>query len=963
MGDLGFLDDMIEGNTVKQRPWMKNCQFILGTVTNMAACFDDCISNGRFGLDLETSGLDNRIKLIEGNRQTVDKIAGVCISPDGVRGFYFPLRHRVVKRDGTWTWHSANIPVQTFAPEFKRLMAAVDAGKTIAVFHHGKFDQEFLEFNETGEPWGNWDFPKVWDDSMILGSLRNSKARNKRLKDMSAASPDAPPESPTGGPGLGMEMIELYELFGHDKYKKGFRYDFTTLDPTDPASLWYAGSDAICTYRLRDLLISSIVQPDTDGISQATIYGFEKGCVAATRWMERNRLHVNRPRILELIQIGQKEWFEAILMVYKEAEKLLGRDVTPGIYRALGTIFSPDDPDILLQAQLKRAEAMATRMEEFKDPISEVPGRDGKGWPAVYDVNSTQQLGRMFEELDVPGLKFTEKSGQVKTSKDEIERIIDEAGEQFPFMDKIRWFREINKSLSTYLYPLYLESDPEDDTARINFRQDGTDTGRFATPSKSDSDEIMVGWPKVNVHSIPKAATSDKHPECLNRVRECISCRPSPEGKPPKYMAAIDFSGEELRIITNMSREPKWLKEFFHCSSCDRMFDAGDGTSTPLPPPSRCPNCGSDKIGDIHTLTGLSIYGQDAASRPDWKDLRGKSKALNFALCYGGGGSAAQRSVKVNKQEGWRIKNTFDATYSFLKRWWDSQHEFARRHEFVRSAFGRKCPVPDIRSPDGGFRSKAERNAVNAPVQSSGADICKIAMALIYRDMKKRDWLDKVMLVMTMHDELVFEIDADILEEAIPVLVGIMTRNAAILRMRWSVPFTCDVEIGHDWTVPWHMTEMEYGEIRFVGNQKYKKEKAEKAGYVWNEMQRYPDELKLWLSKAREDKNTTPPEQGNPPPESDGMPPSPIRAALVGSDLPEPVVTAASSGGCFEYRLNAPLTIGTLIKLADIIHQCRQRGTSQLRLLSREGEVLDGWGKDIRVSPTTFYVLAQHYGL
>ena len=1211
MGD--FFDDFIDmGNPVHQKPWMPSCQFILGTVENLSVCVDACIKNGRFGLDLETSGLDNRVKKIDGIKQTVDKIAGVCISPDGVQGYYFPLHHKVVAKDGSASPHPANLSIQAFAKEFKRLMAAVDSGKTIAIFHHGKFDQEFLEFNETGESWGNWDKTKSWDDTMIMGYLRNSRARSRRLKDMSAALPEAQPESPTGGPGLGMEMIELYELFGHDTYKKGFNYDFTTLDPTEQWCLWYAGSDAICTYRLRDLLLPSIVEKESDGQNQVTAYSFEKACVAATRWMERNRLHVDRPRILELIQVGQKEWFDAILTIYTEAEKLLGRDVTPGVYRALKTIFNPNDPQQLLAEQLRQAERRVNLYEEYKDPISKRVGKDDKEWPVVYDVGSAQQLGTMFEELGVPGLKHTDKSGQVATDKKEIERIIDEAGDQFPFMGRIRWFREIDKALTNYLTPLYVQSDMEDDTARINFRQDGTDTGRFATPSKDNKEaDFIPGFPQVNVHSIPKASDSEKHPECLNRVRECITCRPPEPGKPRKYMAACDYSGEELRLITTLSREPKWLKEFFHCSGCDRMFDAGDGTKTPEAPPSRCPNCGSDKIGDIHTLTGLSVYGQDANKRSDWKELRGKSKSLNFALSYGGGGSAAMRATGVDKQEGWRLKNTFDRTYLVLKSWWDAQHEFAKKYGFVRTAFGRKYPLPDIASPDGGFRSKAERNAVNGPVQgcivpdcrimtmqgvftvkelwdrqlqgqkrfkvwtgknwaeaqalfsgekllvhtqltdgrviktspehlfrvyedgdfkwvrqenldsnswiavdtssvdqtnpcpshlanwignavcvssaystlseeqkkeiqelqlgkgtraqclrylgllpvdqthrslqgvlaydylklksshrtgetvtmydvevfdddhafvcdgvivhNTGADICKVAMALVYKEMKTRGWLDKVMMVMTMHDELVFEIDADILEEVLPLLVNIMARNPIVLGMNWPVPLTCDVEIGHDWTVPWHMTEMQYGEIRFIGNKKYKAATKKNAkgeivsllpeGVVWDNMQRYPDELKPWISLARGEapqpqlsapteskpaivstespeapltnpESTTPtvspepsPFQMMTPEASLGNPP--VQAAPVKENLPPPM----ASGESFTYTLNVPLTVGSLIKMAEVIHQCQNKGMAVLKLVSRTGEPLKIGQQDIRVNATTFYVLAQHFGL
>ena len=100
---------------------------------------------------------------------------------------------------------------------------------------------------------------------------------------------------------------------------------------------------------------------------------------------------------------------------------------------------------------------------------------------------------------------------------------------------------------------------------------------------------------------------------------------------------------------------------------------------------------------------------------------------------------------------------------------------------------------------------------MNGPVQGTGADIIKIAMAKCYGHVMKRGWEDKVYLLATMHDELVFEIDGDILEEAISELEGIMTTNNIILSKKWPIPFTSDVEIGVDWTVPWDLGKLENG--------------------------------------------------------------------------------------------------------------------------------------------------------
>lgn len=995
------------------KPWMADKEFILGTVENLASIIDACIASGRYACDLETTGLDNRIKPL-GNTaafRTVDRIAGVGLCPDGIRGYYTPLHH-VVEGDSGYEDAPYNVPIDVFDREFTRLIEATDQGKTVAVFHNGKFDQEFLQFNETGKPWGEWDKSSVWEDTLILAYLRNTRARRKNLKQLSETPTDANSESVVGGPGLGMPMIELYQLWNHKKEQKGFRYDFTTRDVTKGPSLWYAGSDVICTWLLCPVLLPHAVETDKDGRSQKTVYNIEKVCVAATRWMERNKIHIDRAKVLELVSLGQQEWFDSIMDVYKEAEKLLHRDVMPEIYKEMRRNFVANDPKNLLRDQLNKADLLTKNLPDPPQVRSGV-----KMWPAVYDLNSQQQIGTMFDEMNIPGLKKTEKSGQVKTSKDELERIIEETGDKFPFMGKVRRFREVAKALSTYLEPMLLASDPDDDTMRINFNGHKVDTGRYSTPAKESigdrTKEHIIGWPELNVHSVPSTA-DPKRPACMNRLRECFASRPCERyytdahgnrKRIPKFTVAVDYAGVELRLATNLSLEPKWLTEFFHCSGCDRTFDRSPrvsetATKTPMPPPARCPNCGSDKIGDLHTLTALAIFGQDAQSRPDWKALRGDAKATNFALSYGGGGSAVCRATGVDKNEGNRIKNQFDGTYYGLKNWWTGQHKYAKAHGFVRTAFGRKYPLPDIFSQDHGFKAKAERNSINGPIQGTSADITKTAMALIYKDCKKRGWLDKVQMTITMHDELVFEIDADVLEEAIPVLVNHMVSNAYVLGMNWPVPLTTDVEIGYDWTVPWDLNGMRYGEVRFIGNKKYKDKSKLPEGYQWENLPSWPDDLRPWFKEAQ----GAPPAAASAPPAPPPAPAVPVApegqpgpsaapeesTPVEAVPVPEqvaPQVMAQSSfapapasqfemrgsagmvttapGADYTFRLQAPLCYKTAFHLASVLKKCLGGGTSKLQLRTAQDLPIPGWdgGTVVLVNPQNFEFLARHYNL
>jgi DNA polymerase I-like protein with 3'-5' exonuclease and polymerase domains len=956
---MDWMDDFLEDTQmpkVSHYPWMDTVEMALGTKDNIDAIIDSCIESGLYAIDLETSGLDNRVF----NGCTVDFIAGICLSPDGERGYYIPIMHDPDK------YGEHNVPSSVWRPAMRRLVES----EAVAIFHNGKFDQEFLQWNGD-EPLGEWDKPKQWEDTLILAYLRNSRARRKGLKALSEAPPDADHEHPAGGPGLGMKMIELHELWGHEKKSKKFFYDFTTLDPSWRPSIEYAASDAICTYRLYKLLADEVVA------GQKSVYLIEKLCVASTRWMERNRVFVDSEKVIELVKLGQQEWIDSIMELYAEASKILERDIMPGHYKLLRDIFVPDDHLFLVNEQIKQAKAQS--QQRYPDPQGTIKVR-GKEYPLIYDVNSPQQLGQMFAEMKVPGLKYTEKTGQVVTKKEVLNAIIEKAGEKFPFMAYVKRFREIWKALASYLYPMLLDVEPTDKSMRISFNGHKVDTGRFSTPAKDASRAKVPGWPQLNLQSMP--ATYDPYrPECMTRLRECIIARVG------NFIVAIDYAGVELRIVTNLSLEPKWLTEFFRCSSCEKTFNQGDGTKTPPPPPPRCPNCGSDKIGDLHTLTALNFFGEDSINKPNWKKLRGDGKASNFALCYGGGGTAVMRSTGCDKQEGWRRKRAFDSTYKVLSGWWSGQHAFAKKHGYVQTGFGRRYPVPDIHSADGGFRAKAERNSVNGPVQGTSADITKIAMGLIYKEFKKRGWLEKARMIITMHDELVFDIHPSVLEEAIEVAKHIMTSNKMVLGRKWRIPYTTDVEIGHNWTVPWDLNSMRAAEVRFNGNKKYKgPDKAEADGLNWSDLPTFPSDLYPYFTRQSFDgppitPSAPPPVQPTtvPPPTPAAAPEAPVEATppmtkATISEPPPPTVqqksrpVPESSNGECVYHLQAPLTLTTVMKLADIIRQCRNGGSKVLRLKSIDGASLDRWSEafghpEVKVSDQEFHILARSAGL
>lgn len=696
---LDFMEalDALALPKVEQKPWMLKTHMERVTADTLDRVVDECIAAGMYGFDLETTGLDNRVFYADdGSPYTVDKTVGYCLAPSEDKGYYIPVRHRDPK---TGNMAAANVPMRLVLPALQRLVNS----PARAVFHNAKFDQEFLQHEVMGGL-GEWDDPDKWDDTFILAYMRDTRERNKGLKHLSNVE-------------LQREMIELTELFTPEEQKAG-GLNFGNLDPTWEPTTWYACSDAMCTLGLRRVLYPQVNDPDAHKNEQRTLYKIEKSCVSATRWMERCRIPIDRPKVGELIRIGQREWFTCLVDVYAEINKALSRDARPKwmlVMQEHPTLrFDPEcvQPSYMDSRETAMAHAGVedNRLTEKSVPMLTDPRKqETVAFPVTYDVTIPEQLGLLMRELGVRGLRATEKSGQVKTSKDELERVIEETGDEYPYMGKIRRFREVAKALSSNLFPIWLDTSPErspDGRIRVSFNAHKVDTGRFSTPTPRE-EARFTGQVRWNLHSIP-ATYDKKKPECMRRMREIIRVTDD------KVLYAIDYSGVELRIVTNLSGEPKWIEEFFRCSECDTKFDKGQGTQ---PPPHFCPKCGSDKIGDLHTLTAISIYGEAAKDAPDFKHKRQSSKALNFAMCYGGGGSAAQRAVGVEKEEGWRIKNQFDKSYTGLRRWWGKQHETARRWTYVRTAFGRKYPLPDILNTDSGFRSKAERNAVNGPVQ------------------------------------------------------------------------------------------------------------------------------------------------------------------------------------------------------------------------------------------------------
>jgi DNA polymerase I-like protein with 3'-5' exonuclease and polymerase domains len=917
---------------VEKKAWMNEVELILATPDMLDQIAEECIASGIYGLDLETTGLDQRaFPNDQGRLETRDKIVGYCLAPSTTRGYYIPVRHREAGSD-------ANVPPRLVAAMVKRIQ---EAGAR-AVFHNAKFDQKFLRCEPAGDT-GDWDNPRSWEDTYLLAYLRDSRQKSLGLKRLAKEF-------------LGREMIELDELFLQEKGKRVVK-DFSTLDPTWEPVVWYAAADAVNTLALYHALSPDVLEKDKFGASQATIYTVEKLCLISTIWMEQCRIYIDRPKLEELIRAGQREWWDCVEEVYDAVQEVLGRDVRPGWALEMRNFFDPNviSPDYMEMREIARSKSPPDSRQEISKSVPSLADpkvRETVRFPATYDVTIPAELGFLFREMGVPGLVATAGTGQVKTSKDILNEIVESAGDKYPFMKKVKRFREVSKALGSNLFNLYTATTPErspDSCVWANFKQTGTDTGRFSTPAPSDSTWMgQVSW-NVQSTKAPYYDPKDPPPVCVYRQRECIAARPG------YTLYAIDFSGVELRIVTNLSGEPRWVQAFFECAGCKHQFERGER------PPPFCPKCGSDKIGDLHTLTAISLF-PDVSPEADPKAFKAKrqtAKIVNFLLCYGGSGNAVTRSTGCDEEEGWRIKNQFDKSYKGLLGWWRSQEKLVEKQKYVFTSYGRKYPCPDIDHENKFFRSKAKRNAVNGPVQGTSADIMKFAMGLLYRAFKEKGWIqrgpglpDLVLMNITIHDELVFEIHDSIAEEAVLLIEEIMCQKT-IEKLRWTVPLKVDIEFGPNWMVPYNLTAMAHNQ----------------GGGEWTERfaNMFPTYYKSYLAhggkpvgektllQSQDPAPSLPPEPAPPP--AQGAPSLPPTPEPLPSPQPEERV-----GKKLVYRIDSRnLTPENARKLARVLQKCSGKGTDELAVQDSLGN--DLLGRDIRVAFSEFRLLAQYEGL
>ncbi len=349
-----------------------------------------------------------------------------------------------------------------------------------------------------------------------------------------------------------------------------------------------------------------------------------------------------------------------------------------------------------------------------------------------FNIASPKQLGViLFEKLKLVDKPKKTKTGQYSTAED----VLSYLAKDHKIIQDILDYRGLSKLKSTYVDALPEQVNPQTNRVHTDYMQTIAATGRLSSNNP-------------NLQNIPIRTERGR------QVRKAFIPR-----NEDYTLLAADYSQIELRIIAALSEEETMIE----------AFKNGE---------------------DIHASTASKVFNVPISEVT--REQRSNAKTVNFGIIYGVSAFGLSNQTNLTRSESKELIDTYYATYPKLRNYIQDQVDFARDNGYVQTVLGRRRYLKDINSRNAVVRGAAERNAVNAPIQGSAADIIKIAMINIHKKLEASDYKSKMLL--QVHDELVFDIYKPELE-AMKTLIKTEMENAYQL----SVPLDVDLDIGDNW--------------------------------------------------------------------------------------------------------------------------------------------------------------------
>lgn len=349
-----------------------------------------------------------------------------------------------------------------------------------------------------------------------------------------------------------------------------------------------------------------------------------------------------------------------------------------------------------------------------------------------FNIASPKQLGIvLFEKLKLVDKPKKTKTGQYSTAED----VLSFLAKEHQIIRDIQEYRQYKKLQSTYVDALPNEINPKSGRIHTVYAQAVAATGRLSSNNP-------------NLQNIPIRTERGRE------VRKAFIPRDENH-----VLLAADYSQIELRIIAALSEEETMIN----------AFKNGE---------------------DIHASTAAKVF--NVPLEEVTREQRSNAKTVNFGIIYGVSAFGLSNQTDLNRSEAKELIDTYYETYPKLKAYMSAQVDFARDHGYVETVLNRRRYLKDINSRNAVVRSAAERNAVNAPIQGSAADIIKLAMIRIYNRFEKENFKSKMLL--QVHDELVFDAHKDELEIIKPIIKEEM-ENA----FKMAVPLDVEIGVGENW--------------------------------------------------------------------------------------------------------------------------------------------------------------------
>ena len=349
-----------------------------------------------------------------------------------------------------------------------------------------------------------------------------------------------------------------------------------------------------------------------------------------------------------------------------------------------------------------------------------------------FNLDSPRQLGTiLFEKMQISNKAKKTKTGQYATSED----VLQKHEKDHPIVGNILNYRQLKKLKSTYVDPLPELCDPVDGRVHTSFMQTVTATGRLSSNNP-------------NLQNIPIRTAKGRE------IRKAFVPRDEKH-----QLLAVDYSQIELRIIAALSKDKSMIEAF-------------------------------QKGVDIHTATAAKIFKTPVSEIT--RDQRYQAKAVNFGIIYGQSAFGLAQNLNISRKEAKIIIDSYFEEYPTIKKYMENVVASAREKGYVKTVLDRRRYLPDINSSNAIVRGYAERNAINAPIQGSAADVIKLAMVAVQKEMAKLKLHSK--MILQVHDELVFDVHSDE-QEIVEKLVKKSMEGA----LKLSVPLEVEYKIAGNW--------------------------------------------------------------------------------------------------------------------------------------------------------------------